>query len=220
MASPFDLLVDLIHSTTLDSWKDRNEKALAALFGTPYNKRAEKSVALRAPDMKGNDVGIPYAAYIDPSNPDAGAYGGMCFEIFPVEGEPCLVAMGIGTQGLAPDERILGRPGHARKMQAICTWLNHQFGKGRQVAWAKQDTTRVDIDVPEEIRRAWTPYERAFKKYGKVLYAIYKPTDDRAGTVAALTAMLDVMFLERNQGTLKEFQGDAAARFSRVSLAR
>jgi hypothetical protein len=33
----------------------------------------------------------------------------MSFVIFPVEGEPCLVAMVIGTQGLAPDEAILGR---------------------------------------------------------------------------------------------------------------
>src|SRR5215471_12583294 len=132
MASPFDLLVDLIHSTTLDGWKDRNEKALAGLFGTRYAKRAEKSVALRAPDMKGNEKGIPYAAYIDPSNADAGSYGGMSFAIFPVEGSPCMVGMVIGTQGLAPDETILGRPGHARKMQAICTWLNHKFGSGQQ----------------------------------------------------------------------------------------
>jgi hypothetical protein len=70
----FDLLVDIIHSTTLESWKDRNEKALAALFGTRYAKRAEKSVTLRAPEMKGgNDAGVPYAAYIHPSNADAGA---------------------------------------------------------------------------------------------------------------------------------------------------
>ena len=45
MASPFDLLADMIHSTTTDSWKKRNEEALAALFGTRYPKRAEKSVA-------------------------------------------------------------------------------------------------------------------------------------------------------------------------------
>ena len=38
MASPFDPLVDIIHSTTMDSWKERNEKALAALFGTRYRK--------------------------------------------------------------------------------------------------------------------------------------------------------------------------------------
>jgi hypothetical protein len=47
MASPFDLLVDIIHSTTVDGWKERNEKALAALFGARYAKRAEKSVTLR-----------------------------------------------------------------------------------------------------------------------------------------------------------------------------
>ena len=82
MASSFDLLVDIIHSTTLDAWKERNEKALAAVFGTRYPKRAEKSVTLRAPEMKGGtDAGVPYAAYIHPSNADAGAYGGMSFVI-------------------------------------------------------------------------------------------------------------------------------------------
>src|SRR5580700_9126520 len=210
MASPFDLLVEIIHSTTLDAWKERNEKALSALFGARYSKRAEKSVTLRAPEMRGgNDAGVPYAAYIHPSNAEAGAYGGMSFVIFPVEGESCLVAMVIGTQGLAPDEAILGRPGHARKMQAISTWLNHQFGGGDQVAWAKQDPTRVDIDVPESIQRTWSAYERVFKRYGRVLYALYKPTADRAGTVAALTAMLDLMFEERGLASLKEFQDES-----------
>ena len=167
-------------------------------------------MALRAPDMKGNEKGIPYAAYIDPSNADAGSYGGMSFVIFPVEGSPCMIGMVIGTQGLAPDERILGRPGHARKMQAICTGLNHRFGCGEQVAWAKQDPTRVDISVPETIQRVWSSYERAFEKYGKVLYAIFRPSGDRAGTVAALAAMLDVMFEERGYVALKEFQANAA----------
>jgi len=74
MASPFDPVVDIIHSTTTDSWKERNEKAVAALFGTRYAKRAEKSVTLRAPEMKGgNDAGVPCAAYIHPSNAEAGA---------------------------------------------------------------------------------------------------------------------------------------------------
>ena len=51
--SPFDLLVDIIHKGTMDSWKKDNEQALAALFGTRYAKRAKDSVKLRAPDMKG-----------------------------------------------------------------------------------------------------------------------------------------------------------------------
>ncbi len=212
MASPFDSLVDIIHATTLDSWKERNEEALAALFGTRYAKRAENSVKLRAPEMKGgNDAGVPYAAYIHPSNADAGAYGGMSFVIFPVESAPCLVAMVIGTQGLAPDETILGRPGHARKLQAVCSWLNLQFGGGKQVAWAKQDPTRVDIDVPTSIQNEWQVYERAFKRYGRMLYAIYRPTDDREGTLAVLKAMLDIMFQERGHTPLKEFEGDAQA---------
>ena len=33
---------------------------------------------------------------------------------------------------------------------------------------------------------------RAFKRYGRVLYAIYRPTDNRQGTLAAVTAMLDI----------------------------
>src|ERR1035438_2666831 len=93
MAATFDPLVELIHSGRLDAWKELNEKALSALFGTRYAKRAEKSVTLRAPDMRGSDSGVPYAAYIHPSNADAGAYGGMSFVIFPVEDAPCLVAM-------------------------------------------------------------------------------------------------------------------------------
>ena len=72
MPSIFDPLVELIHSRTLDSWKERNEKALSDLFGSRYPKRAEKAVALRAPDMRGSDSGVPYAAYIHPSNADAG----------------------------------------------------------------------------------------------------------------------------------------------------
>jgi hypothetical protein len=44
MASPFDPLIDIIHSATTDSWKERNGLALAALFGTRYRKSAEKAV--------------------------------------------------------------------------------------------------------------------------------------------------------------------------------
>jgi 5-methylcytosine-specific restriction protein B len=212
MTSPFDPLIDVIHSATTDSWRERNGQALAALFGTRYRKSAEKSVTLRAPEMKGgNDSGVPYAAYIHPSNADAGAYGGMSFVIFPVDDGPCLVAMVIGTQGLAPDETILGRPGHARKLQAVCTWLNQRFGAGEQVAWAKQDPTRVDIDVPASIQKAFQAYEPALKRYGRVLYAIYQPRDDREGTLAAVTAMLDIMFEERGQTPLKDYEADASA---------
>lgn len=208
MPSPFDPLVDVIHATSRDSWKEKNEHALTALFGTRYAKRAENSVRLRAPDMKGSDTGVPYAAYIHPANADSGAYGGMCFVIFPVEEGPSLVAMCVGTQGLAPDEAILGRPGHARKIYAICSWLNQRYGHGQPVAWAKHDPTRIDIGMPEVIQRNWSSYERVFKKYGNVLYAAYQPNEDRSATTVAVSALLDVMFEERGHLPLTQYRED------------
>jgi len=205
----FELLAQVIHSRKMESWKERNQKALAALFGARYPKRAEDSVKLRAPDMQGSDTGVPYAAYIDPSNPDAGAYGGMSFVIFPIENEPCLVGMVIGTQGLAPDEAVLGRPGHARKMRAICEWLNLSFGRGELVAWAKQDPTRIDVDVPEAVQHAWATYDRVFKRYGKVMYALYRPGDDSGATESAVAAMLDLMFEERGHVPLSAYQTES-----------
>jgi 5-methylcytosine-specific restriction protein B len=87
-------------------------------------------------------------------------------------------------------------------MQAICRWLNARFGGREQVAWAKQDPTRTDLSVPTAIRTAWPVYERGLKRYGNEVYALYRPSSDREGTRAALTAMLDVMFEERGYKTM------------------
>src|SRR5262249_24809591 len=91
---------------------------------------------------------------------------------------------------------ILGRPGHARKAQAICSWLNRDFGAGSLVAWAKQDPTRTDIEVPANVREAWPRYKAIFDRYGKETYALYRPTSDHEGTEAAVTAFLDLLFVE------------------------
>jgi hypothetical protein len=55
--SPFDPLIEIIHTKALDSWKTHHEQALSSLFGSRYPKRAEKSVTLRAPEMKGGEAG-------------------------------------------------------------------------------------------------------------------------------------------------------------------
>ena len=121
-------LINLIYTPT-ENWTDDNKLALEELFGSGggrYPSRAKETIKLRAPKMNTED-GVSYAAYIHPSNPDVGPYGGMCFVIFPVENAPCLVAMGIGTQGLSPDESILSRPGHTRKIAAITDWMNKKL---------------------------------------------------------------------------------------------
>ena len=119
-------LIEIIHNPKLENWAEENQQAFSELFGSGggrYAVRAKSAVKLRAPQFSGSS-GVPFAAYIHPSNPDSGAYGGMSFVIFPVENAPCLIGLVIGTQGLSPDEEILGRPGHARKVKAICAWLN------------------------------------------------------------------------------------------------
>lgn len=202
-------LVDIVHTTTQNSWTERNESAFNSLFGSPngrYPKPAVKAVALRAPEIS-VDTGVPFAAYIHSSNPRSGPYSGLSIAIFPVADRPSLIGMVVGTQGLSPDEAILGRPGHARKMQAICRWLNREHGKGSFVAWAKQDPTRTDLTISDSVRKAWPEYKSVFDRYGKELYALYCPTADRAGTEAALTAFLDVLFEERGFQPISSCQG-------------
>ncbi len=192
-------LVDVIYSGDVGNWKDRNERALKALFGSPqgrYPAVGEKVIQLRAPDIS-FDSGVPFAAYIHPSNPKSGRYSGFSFVIFPAANQPALFGLVVGTEGVAPDGAILGRPGHARKAQAICAWLNQRFGKGKLIAWAKQDPTRTDIQIPDHIATNWPEFKDAFDSYGNVMYAMFSPTSDKGPAVEALTAFLDLMFEER-----------------------
>jgi 5-methylcytosine-specific restriction protein B len=199
-------IVDIIHSGELGNWKKRNQDALDSIFGGGggrYPDRAKNSVKLRAPDRE-----IPFAAYIHANTTNEGAYGGLSFVVFPVNGQPALFGLVVGTQGLDPDENVLGRPGHARKVQAICAWLNAGFGNKHQVAWAKYDPTRIDINVPEKLQRDWSEFEGAFSKYSGVMYGLYRPTKKRDQTLEAVTAFLDLMFEERGFEPLGHAQAD------------
>jgi 5-methylcytosine-specific restriction enzyme B len=188
-------IVNIIHSGSKENWKSRNQDAFNSIFGSGHGRYPEKAksvVKLRAPETE-----IPFAAYIHSNTTNEGAYGGFSFVIFPETGKPALFGLVVGTQGLDPDEEVLGRPGHARKAQAICAWLNSRFGKGDQIAWAKHDPTRTDIPVPEKLQKDWSEFKGAFGKYAGVMYALYRPTANEEHTSEALTAFLDLMFDER-----------------------
>lgn len=206
-----DALVEIIHSSNLDRWTERNEAALDGLFGggARFAAKAKKSIALRAPLMK-SDSGVSYAAYTHPENPTSGAYGGLSFVMFPVPEQPCLIGLVVGTGGLDPDHNILGRPGHARKAQAICAWLNSEYGDGKRVAWAKQDPTRTDISAPRDLTGEMSEYKDVFDRYGHVIYALYRPNEDRTATKKALAAFLDMMLEERGHLPLSAESADAA----------
>jgi 5-methylcytosine-specific restriction enzyme B len=206
-----DSLIKLIQTPGTEEWTTRCRAAFDELYsskGGRYPDRAQRIAAQRVPEFKG-ETGVPFGALIHPSNPDSGPYGGMSFVVFPAFNVPCLVGLVVGTQGLSPDEEILARPGHARKVGAICAWLNHRHGSGKLCAWAKQDPVRTDIDVPQNIAQAFAPYAAIFEKYGTVVYGIFAPTEDVDATADATKAFLDLMFDERKQFPLKSAEGDA-----------
>jgi 5-methylcytosine-specific restriction protein B len=206
-----EALVEIVHTQGTENWQERNREAFASLFGAPsgrYPKAAEKVTALRAPAMTSED-GIPFAAYIHIDNPKSGPYSGLSFVIFPVEDGPCLVGLGVGTQGLAPDEAILGRPGHARKTRAIADWLNKEHGHSKRIAWAKHDPTRTDISVPEDLQKEWSVYSPIFKRYGHEMYALFVPDENKQTTRAAIASLLDLMMEERGITTMTSATQDA-----------
>ncbi len=114
--------------------------------------------------------------------------------------------MVVGTQGLSPDEVILSRPGHARKIRAICSWLNQRRGDS---AWAKQDPTRTDIRVPDDVCKRWPKFGHAFKRYGGEIYAAFSPEDASDLTRDAILAFLDLLIGERGSEPLTGSKGDA-----------
>jgi len=205
------LLSAILERRYSKGWPDQFNEGFEALFGSDggrYPDNAKRQVTLRAPAPSEESEGIvPFAALIHPSNPSSGPYGGTSLAVFPGEDASCLITLVVGTNGLAPDEAILGRPGHARKAAAICAWLNH--GKRKLVAWAKNDPTRLDQRIPVQVAEAFGKYDAALRRYSNVLYAIYAPGSDKNETSVALTAFLDLMFEERGVKPLARYEPEA-----------
>jgi len=116
-----------------------------ALFGDRYQKRHHAATAVRdAYALADGDEGVPYSGIINPDNPPSGPYGGTSVVWFPSRESGSLIDFGIGTRGLAPDEGILTRPGHKRRVTALRrylarmsveTWVKHDpsaLGTGRR----------------------------------------------------------------------------------------
>src|SRR5699024_4309870 len=122
-------------------------------------------------------------------------YSGMSFVVFPIEDGPAMIAMVLGTQGLHPDENIIGKPGHSRKMNAITNWLNTKHDSEKPVAWAKREAIRTDNTVPQNIVDAYPKYYDIFDKYGTEIYGFCIAKDDIAED--ALKVFLDFNFEER-----------------------
>ncbi|HEY4669144.1 MAG TPA: hypothetical protein VIH05_05150, partial [Tepidiformaceae bacterium] len=121
-------LSNLITKPYFEGWAEEARIAFEEIYSGStgrYPSRANSAMAIRAPGIT-PDSGVPFAALIHPSNANSGGYGGMSFVLFPVPDYPPMIAMVVGTLGISPDDDVLGRPGHARWVAAICRWLNQQ----------------------------------------------------------------------------------------------
>ncbi|HJL15895.1 MAG TPA: AAA family ATPase [Sandaracinaceae bacterium LLY-WYZ-13_1] len=212
-------LLQLVYAP-VDEWSERARPAFAAALSERYARVRRDAVEEgREPrfqlriNAKITDKNVPYVALLPPDQDPSGPYGGMSFVMFPADepGRPALVGMVVGTHGLAPDEAILGRPGHARKTRAIAAWLRR---RGAEFAWAKKDPVRIDLKPPAAVSKRLAVWRAAIQRYGHVLYAAFVPPDDRSDDALvrdALAAYLDLFFGERGVDVLKKHAKHAEA---------
>jgi 5-methylcytosine-specific restriction protein B len=191
------------HSAT---WHEQAEQFLRENLKSRYGTRGEGAVVIRAPYL--DSAKAPFAALLRADSPASGGYGGTSLVLFPAE-QGSLLALVVGTQGLAPDEEILTREGHARLARALASWLN---GNSKQlVAWAKPDPTRIDVALPSVIKEHFQAWPAATERYGHVLYlAVDTASLDEEMTRRALLAMLDFYMAERGVKPLAAAKNEAA----------
>jgi 5-methylcytosine-specific restriction protein B len=207
---------------------DANGKArelLANLFGGRYHKSCAKDALIRdalgmagsqdedraeGTSGSGRPENVPFAGLTAPDNPPAGPYGGASVVWFPVPGEGSLLTFVVGTRGLNPDEGLLTRPGHRRRVAA----LRRRLAALGVPCWTKSDPSALSVPIPEVTRRQFAPFDRALKRYGQQLYCIARvPKDDSQKDLArtVVRAFFDLYAHERNWTTYKEAQADSLA---------
>jgi 5-methylcytosine-specific restriction enzyme B len=164
-------LTDLLKVPHSELWNVSAAETISALFEERYKQLSIKTdIQLRTPKIEFENA--PYAALINKNNPTTGAYGGISLVISPSQdGNSILIGFCAGTNGIAPDEDILGLPGHMRFIRALSQDLSAMEGV---FAWHKADPTLVDEKqkvfkrIPEEL----TPFSSFWKKYQHVMYAV------------------------------------------------
>jgi|OpeIllAssembly_1097287.scaffolds.fasta_scaffold00549_1 5-methylcytosine-specific restriction protein B len=205
MADALQTLADAIAAGSGTS-SDDILQAMKGLFGSRYHKRSASHLDHERPPFIRNAYGSPesehvaYAGFINPDNPPSGPYGGTSLVWFP-RPEGCLIDFGIGTRGLSPDEGVLTRPGHRRRIASL---RRHLVTLGVD-AWARQDPATVGVPVPDLVTRRLPAWKSVFDRYGNELYCLAQvPKDDPDQARAVVQAFLDLYAYERGWEVLKE----------------
>jgi 5-methylcytosine-specific restriction protein B len=211
-ADALQALVDAIRGGLGTAPNDVLKGQMHALFGERYAARVgQEPTLLRNAYALANDDdggGVPYAGFINPENPPNGPYGGTSLVWFPTKGAGTLIGFGVGTRGLSPDEGVLTRPGHRRRIAA----LRKRLAALGVEAWSKPDPAGLGFKVPETVQRRFPGFEAVFKRYGAEMYCnALVPRDDAEKARAVVAAFLDLYAYERAWPVLKSAEPEYEA---------
>jgi 5-methylcytosine-specific restriction protein B len=179
-------------------------EAMRGLFGSRFHsnsiKQIDRSPAIRnAYGDSGESEHVAFAGFIHPESASSGPYGGTSLVWFPSE-NGSLIDFGIGTRGLSPDEGILTRPGHRRRVESLRRLLVSEGVK----AWARQDPATIGVPVPSLITDTLTSWKPVFQRYSNELYCLAEvPKNNPALARKIVQAFLDLYAYERGWEPLK-----------------
>lgn len=201
-----------------NTWHEEAEAFFRSYITNRFGISGLKAVGLRCPKFTGED-GVAFGAVLHKDSPTSGGYGGTSFVVFPNSEGPALVALGIGTQGLSPDELILTRPGHGRLCRAYAAWLRSNTSLSS--TWAKSDPTRIDVSIPQNVASRFALHSKAIKRYGDVLYLAFDASESSTDSELedAFVALFDFYMHERGIEPLSANRADAQHRRSKYEKA-
>lgn len=206
MSDELQILANAIAAGS-DTTSDAIGQAIKGLFGSRFHKRSVSHLDHDRPPFIRNAYGrssaevehVAYAGFINPENPPSGPYGGTSLVWFP-RPEGCLIDFGIGTRGLSPDEGILTRPGHRRRIESL---RKHLVSLG-VTAWARQDPATMGVPVPKVISDLLPAWRPVFDRYGNELYCLAEvPKDKPELAKRVVQAFVDLYAYERGWEVLK-----------------
>lgn len=191
---------------------------LEGLFGKRYQQRHfEKTMVRDAYALASEaDAGVPYAGLVQPDNPPSGPYGGTSLVWFP-RGDPAgdgesLLALVVGTRGLSPDEGILTRPGHRRRLAALRRLLSRQGVE----AWTKPDPSALGVPLPKVAAERFPGFENALRRYGNEVYCLARVPREPEAARPVVQALLDLYAYERGWQPLKDAKSEFDAFHARL----
>lgn len=170
-------------------------KAIEALFGERYPKNTSKELQVRdayALARDDSDAGVPWAGLINPDNPSSGPYGGTSLVWLPGE-KTSMIGLVVGTRGISPDEGILTRPGHRRRVAA----MRRLLAKLNIPVWSKSDPSALGVSVPKTFTSELPEFANAFKRYSNEMYCLARVPADAALAETVVRYFLDLYAHER-----------------------